>query len=135
LACRMQQHQKNAMAIATFLVEHPKVQKVYYPGLKTHPGHQIAQKQMSGYSGMVSVELKVPLEETKRLMGSFKYFSLAESLGGVESLVNHPATMTHASIPPVERAKIGLTDGLIRFSVGIEDTEDLIQDLQECLEI
>lgn len=133
LAVRMEQHHKNAMAIAQFLEGHPKVEKVYYPGLEGHKDHRIAKKQMRGYSGMVSAEFKFSLEDTKSLIQKFKYFALAESLGGVESLVNHPATMTHASIPLEERKRIGLSDGLIRFSVGIEDTEDLIEDLQSQL--
>lgn len=130
LAVRMEQHQKNAMAIAQFLEKHPKVKKVYYPGLESHSDHDIAKKQMRGFSGMVSVEFNFSLEETKKLIQSFHYFHLAESLGGVESLVNHPATMTHASVPREERLRIGLSDGLVRFSVGIEDHDDLIHDLE-----
>lgn len=135
LALRMEKHQKNAMAIAEHLSKHPMVKKLYYPGLKEHPGYLIAKKQMSGFSGMLSVEFNLSLEATKRLISSFRYFSLAESLGGVESLVCHPATMTHASIPPEERARIGLSDSLVRFSVGIEDVEDLIEDLEKALNI
>jgi len=134
LALRMEQHQKNAMAISKFLEKHPKVKKVYYPGLESHPHHEIAKKQMTGYSGIVSAEFHFSLETTKKLISSFKYFALAESLGGVESLVNHPTTMTHASIPPDEREKMGISDGLVRFSMGIEDSEDLIADLDETLE-
>ena len=134
LALRMEQHQKNAMAISKFLKNHPKVKKVYYPGLESHPHHEIAKKQMTGYSGIVSVEFHFSLETTKKLISSFKYFALAESLGGVESLVNHPTTMTHASIPPDEREKMGISDGLVRFSMGIEDSEDLIADLDDVLE-
>lgn len=133
LSLRMERHQENAMAIASMLSSHPKVKRVYYPGLELHVGHQIAKKQMKGYSGIVSAEFDFSPEETKERIQNFKYFSLAESLGGVESLVSHPATMTHASIPPNERERIGLTDGLIRFSVGIEDTVDLIEDLRETL--
>jgi len=133
LAVRMEQHQKNAMAIAKFLESHPEVDKVYYPGLESHKDHALAKRQMRGFSGMVSAEFKFSLEEAKKLIQHFKFFALAESLGGVESLVNHPATMTHASIPAEERARIGLSDGLIRFSAGIEDTEDLITDLSEQL--
>ncbi len=135
LAVRMEQHQRNALAIAHFLEQHPLVKKVYYPGLESHPGYAIAKKQMHGFSGMVSAEFNLSLESTKRLISSFTLFALAESLGGVESLVNHPATMTHASIPPEERARIGLNDGLVRFSVGIEDVQDLIDDLTAALDI
>lgn len=134
LGVRMKQHQENAMAIAHFLNKHPKVKKVYYPGLESHPQHAIAKKQMRGFGGMVSAEFKLSLEETKKLISSFKLFALAESLGGVESLVNYPATMTHASIPSAERAKMGISDGLVRFSVGIEDGEDLISDLSHALD-
>lgn len=129
LALRMERHQKNAFAIAEFLERHPKVKKVYYPGLLSHPNHEIARRQMRGFSGMVSVEFDLDLEHTKRLISSFKLFSLAESLGGVESLVDHPASMTHSSIPKEVREQIGLKDGLVRFSVGIEDQEDLLEDL------
>lgn len=133
LALRMEQHQKNALAIAHHLLNHPKVKRVFYPGLESDPGHAIATKQMRGYGGMLSAEFKCSLEETKKLITSFKLFTLAESLGGVESLVNHPATMTHASIPPAERQRMGLSDGLVRFSVGIEDSRDLIEDLEQGL--
>ena len=105
------------------------MKKVYYPGLPSHPGHGIAKKQMSGFSGVVSAEFHLSLEETKKLIASFRYICLAESLGGVESLVNHPATMTHASIPKAERERMGITDGLVRFSIGLEDSDDLIEDL------
>lgn len=134
LALRMEQHQLNAMAVARFLEGHPKVKKVYYPGLESHHQHQIAKKQMSGFGGMVSVEFNLSLEVTKKLISSFSIFTLAESLGGVESLVNHPATMTHASVPKEERLSSGLTDGLVRFSIGIEDSSDLIDDLTQSLE-
>lgn len=133
LAVRMEQHQKNAMAVAKFLEKHPKVKKVYYPGLKSHTRHEIAKKQMYGFGGIVSAEFNLTLENTKKLISSFKLFSLAESLGGVESLVNHPATMTHASIPPAKRQEMGLSDGLVRLSVGIEDTDDLLEDLEQAL--
>lgn len=134
LALRMEQHQKNALAIVDFLKNHPKVKRVYYPGIDSHRNHAIAKKQMSGYAGVLSVEFNLSLESTKKLISSFKLFALAESLGGVESLVSYPATMTHASIPPEERQRIGLSDGLVRFSVGIEDSEDLIADISEALE-
>lgn len=133
LALRMEQHQKNALTIARFLQNHPKVKKVYFPGLESHHNHDLAKRQMSGFGGMLSVEFNLSLENTKKLISSFKLFSLAESLGGVESLVSYPATMTHASIPLEERLRIGLSDELIRFSVGIEDSEDLIADLNQAL--
>lgn len=133
LALRMERHQENAQKIAEFLEKHPLVKKVYYPGLESHHNHKIAKKQMKGFSGIVSVEFNLSLKEAKKLVSSFQYFSLAESLGGVESLVCHPATMTHASIPKNERERIGLSDGLMRFSVGIEDAEDLIEDLKSRL--
>lgn len=133
LAVRMEQHQKNAFAIAHFLETHPKVKKVYYPGLESHKNHAVAKKQMKGYSGIVSVELNTSADETKQIIQKFKYFTLAESLGGVESLVNHPVTMTHSSIPPEERARIGIVDPLIRLSIGIEDSADLIEDLRQGL--
>ena len=129
LGARMRVHNENALKVAEALEKHPKVAKVYYPGLKSHPHHAIAKKQMKGFSGIVSAEFKLSIEETKKLISSFKLFQLAESLGGVESLVCHPATMTHASIPPNVRKEIGLSDGLIRFSVGIEDPQDLIEDV------
>lgn len=135
LAVRMKQHEINGMAIAQFLSKHPKVKKVYYPGLQSHPNHALAKKQMHGFGGMVSAEFNLPLESTKKLISSFKLFALAESLGGVESLVNHPATMTHASIPPADRLKMGITDGLVRFSVGVEDPQDLIADLDAALNL
>lgn len=129
LAVRMERHASNAMQVAEFLEKHPKVKKVYYPGLPSHKNHDIAKKQMQGFSGIVSVEFNADIESAKKLISNLKVFSLAESLGGVESLVDHPATMTHASIPKAEREKIGLADGLVRFSVGIEDIEDIIEDL------
>lgn len=134
LAVRMDKHAKNAMAVARYLSKHPKVKKVYYPGLSSHPGHEIAKKQMTGYSGMVSVEFKLTYNDAIKLITSFRLITLAESLGGVESLVDHPASMTHGAIPKSEREKIGLSDGLMRFSIGIEDEEDLIADLKEGLE-
>ncbi|PJD98136.1 MAG: cystathionine gamma-synthase [Parachlamydia sp.] len=134
LAVRMEQHQRNALAVATFLENHPKVKKVYYPGLPSHPHHAIAKKQMRGFSGMVSAEFNLSLEQTKKLISSLKLFALAESLGGVESLVNHPTLMTHASIPAEERLRMGIAEGLIRFSIGIEDSADLIADLDKALQ-
>lgn len=132
LAVRMERHNQNAMKIAEYLQSHPMVKKVFYPGLESHPQHLVARKQMRGFGGMVSFEVK-DFETAKNVLYKFKIFTLAESLGGVESLVCHPATMTHASIPKEIREKNGLTDGLIRLSVGIEDLEDLINDLEQAL--
>lgn len=134
LGVRMERHQANARAFAEYLETHPKVSKVYYPGLTSHKNHEIATKQMRGFSGIVSVEFDMSIEQAKNLISKLKIFTLAESLGGVESLVDHPATMTHASIPKEEREKIGLMDGLVRFSLGIENIEDLIYDIQKGLE-
>ena len=133
MGIRMERHFENATQIADYFNNHPKVKKVYYPGLPSHTNHDIAKKQMSGYSGIVSVEFDMSFEDSMKLVSSFKLFTLAESLGGVESLVDHPASMTHASIPKEEREKNGLSDGLIRFSCGIEDVEDLIEDLDSIL--
>lgn len=134
LAIRMREHNKNAIKIANYLNGHPKVKGVNYPGLKNHPQHELAKKQMSGFGGMLSFEIKGNLKEAKTFLENLKVFSLAESLGGVESLIEHPALMTHASIPQEEREKLGVTDSLIRLSVGIEDADDLIDDLQNALE-
>ena len=134
LHVRMQRHCENAQKIAEYLQQHPKVSAVHYPGLPTHPGHDLAKKQMRGFGGMLSFELKGDrMDEAVRVMESFQVFSLAESLGGVESLCTHPASMTHASIPADERHKNGLKDTLIRLSVGIEDVDDLIQDLAQAI--
>jgi len=135
LALRMEKHQQNALFIAQFLKKHPLISKVYYPGLQQHPHHQIAKQQMSGFSGVLSVELKTSLKKAILFMQSLKIFLLAESLGAVESLIEHPASMTHASIPAKKRHQIGLSDGLIRISVGIEDAKDLISDLAQALDI
>jgi O-succinylhomoserine (thiol)-lyase len=132
LAVRMERHNQNAMKIAEYLQSHSKVKKVFYPGLETHPQYSIAKKQMRGFGGMVSFEVD-NFDTAKKVLYKFKIFTLAESLGGVESLVCHPATMTHASIPKEIREKSGLTDGLIRLSVGIEDVEDLINDIEQAL--
>lgn len=129
LHVRVQRHCENAMAVAKHLLEHPEVAKVHYPGLPHHPGHDIAKRQMRGFGGMISFELKGDLERAKKMITLTKLFSLAESLGGVESLISHPPSMTHGSIPREERLKVGLVDGLIRMSVGIEDVQDLIEDL------
>ena len=134
LHIRMQRHCENGRAVANFLKKHPKVGAVYYPGLEDHPSYAIAKKQMKDFGGMVSFSLKNDSREaTFRFLKSTKVFTLAESLGGVESLVNHPVTMSHASIPEIARLKIGITDALIRLSVGIEDEEDLLADLEEAL--
>lgn len=133
LSVRMEQHQKNALKIAEYLLNHPKVKSVHYPGLSSHPQHEIAAKQMKAFSGMLSAEFHLSLNETLKFISSLKLFTLAESLGGVESLVSHPTTMTHAIVPPEERALLGLSDGLIRFSIGIEDPDDLIADLEGAL--
>jgi cystathionine beta-lyase/cystathionine gamma-synthase len=134
LHLRMHQHCENGKKIAHWLRSNSKIGKVYWPGFEDHPNHHIAKRQMRDFGGMLSFELKSEdAEESKQVLSKMKLFSLAESLGGVESLCNHPATMTHASIPPAERLKIGLTDSLIRLSVGIEDADDLIADLQQAI--
>lgn len=133
LALRMQAHEKNALAIASYLLQHPKIKQVNYPGLPSHPQHALATRQMSGFGGMISVEVNGGLEAGRRVAESTRLFSLAESLGGVESLIGHPATMTHAAVPTAQREAIGLSDGLLRLSVGIEDVEDLIADLEQAL--
>jgi cystathionine gamma-lyase len=133
LAVRMDRHCANAAELAEWLVKHPNVEKVFYPGLKDHPGHAIAAKQMKAFGGMVSIRVKGGGESTKRFASRLKLFSLAESLGGVESLVCHPATMTHASIPVEVRTARGVDDGLVRLSVGIEDVADLRSDLDQAL--
>lgn len=134
LHVRMQRHCENGEKVANFLRNHPKVGKVYWCGFEDHPNHAIAKKQMRGYGGMMSFELKDDsVDNAKRVLSSTKVFALAESLGGVESLINHPASMTHASIPREERIKNGLSDSLIRLSVGIEDADDLIDDLNQAI--
>jgi len=133
LAVRMRQHDENARAVAKFLAEHPRVEKVYYPGLPSHPDYELAKRQMSGFGGMVSFQFKGVYADVDKLVRRFKVFSLAESLGGVESLVCHPVSMTHGSIPKEIREARGLTDTLLRLSVGIEDAEDLLADLQQAL--
>jgi cystathionine beta-lyase/cystathionine gamma-synthase len=134
LHVRMQRHCENGRIVANFLKDHPKVGKVYWPGFENHPGHAIAKKQMRDFGGMISFELKDDsIEAARTVLSSTKVFSLAESLGGVESLINHPASMTHASIPREERIKNGLSDSLIRLSVGIEDADDLVADLTNAI--
>ena len=132
LAVRMEAHDENGRAVANFLAEHPSVQKVYYPGLTSHPQHEIAKRQQKGFGGMVAFETG-SLETAKKVLESVKLCTLAESLGGVESLISHPATMTHASVPLEKRDQLGITDGLVRVSVGIEDIEDIIEDLDQAL--
>lgn len=134
LTVRMERHNYNAQKAAEYLESHPRVRKVHYPGLKSHPQHELAKKQMSGFGGMLSFELDSGLEGVKVFLRKLEIFALAESLGGVESLVEHPALMTHASIPKREREKIGITNSLIRVSMGIEDVEDLIEDLSQALD-
>jgi cystathionine gamma-lyase len=134
LHLRMKAHCENGKVVAEFLRNHPKIEKVYWPGFTDHPNHAIAKKQMSDFGGMISIVLKgADLNETFRIASGFKVFSLAESLGGVESLINHPATMTHASIPKAEREAAGVVDSLLRLSVGVEDIEDLLEDLKQAL--
>jgi len=133
LHLRMERHNTNALAIVEYLASHPKVSKIYYPGLTSHKNHDIASVQMSGYGGMVSFELIGGLEAGRKLMNSVKLWSLAESLGAVESMITHPASMTHASVPPDVRQARGISDGLVRLSIGIEAFEDLIADLNQAL--
>lgn len=133
LAVRMRQHEENARIVAKFLAEHAQVEKVYYPGLPSHPDYELAKRQMSGFGGMVSFQFKGGYGDVDKLVRRFKVFTLAESLGGVESLVCHPASMTHGSIPKEIRESRGLTDTLLRLSVGIEDAEDILADLQQAL--
>lgn len=133
LHIRMKEHASNALAVAAFLEAHPKVEKVFYPGLKSHPQHALAQKQQKGFGGMVTFFLRGGLAESRVFLENLKLFTLAESLGAVESLAEHPAIMTHASVPADQRAKLGISDSLIRLSVGIEDVNDLIGDLTAAL--
>lgn len=132
LALRMEQHDKTGRAVAAFLEEHPKVKKVYYPGSASHPQHALARRQQHGFGGMVSFDVG-SLENARKVLDSVKLCTLAESLGGVETLISHPATMTHASVDEAKRQRLGITDGLVRISVGIEDTDDIIADLDQAL--
>jgi cystathionine gamma-lyase len=134
LALRMERHCANALEIARWLEEEPNVKSVSYPGLKSHPQHDLARQQMRGFGGMITMVLKTDLAGTRRFLENTHLFSLAESLGGVESLINHPALMTHGSIPPEQREALGISDSLVRLSVGVEDVRDLIDDLQTALE-
>ena len=134
LHLRMQRHCQNGRIVAEFLKTHPKIEKVYWPGFSDHPNHEIAKKQMRDFGGMISIVLKEKsIENTYKIASSFKVFTLAESLGGVESLINHPATMTHGSVPKEAREKVGVVDNLLRLSVGVEDVEDLIEDIKQAL--
>jgi methionine-gamma-lyase len=133
LHLRMEQHARNAMEVAQFLEAHPKIAWVRYPGLKSHPQHDIAQKQMSGFSGMLSFGIKGGLEAGRKLMNRVELCALAVSLGSVDTLIQHPASMTHASIPKEVKMKIGITDDMVRLSVGVEDAEDIIADLDQAL--
>ena len=133
LDARLRAHQENANAIAALLDTHPAVSKVYFPGLPLHPGHAVAARQQKGFGAMLSLELEGGEEAVRAFVEGLRYFTLAESLGGVESLVAHPATMTHAAMTPEARAKAGISDGLLRLSVGIEATDDLLADLAAAL--
>jgi cystathionine gamma-lyase len=134
LHIRMARHEQNAMKVAEFLSRHPKAGHVVYPGLPSHPQHGLAKKQMKGFGGMLTFEIKGGLPAARRFLKAVKIFACAESLGGVESLIEHPAIMTHASVPPETRAALGISDGFIRLSVGIEDAQDLVDDLTQALE-
>jgi len=133
LPLRMKKHEENAIAVANYFQRHKAVSRVFYPGIKSHPGHEIAKKQMKGFGGVVSFELKGGVEAVNRFLRRLGVFSLAESLGGTASLAEHPATMSHASMPPDYRARIGISDDLIRLSVGLENIDDLIDDLAQAL--
>jgi cystathionine gamma-lyase len=134
LALRMERHNSNALKIAEWLESHPKIEAVYYPGLASHPQHELAKRQMLGFGGIVTAVLGGGLENARRFLERVQIFSLAESLGGVESLIEHPAIMTHASVPEDKRAELGIGDGLVRLSVGVEDGDDLIADLKQALD-
>lgn len=133
LHVRMARHEESAGKLATWLMDHPKIESVIYPGLESHPQHALAKSQMSGFGGMISLHLKTDLEGARRMLSACQVFALAESLGGVESLIEHPAIMTHASVPEAKRAELGISDGFIRLSVGIEDLQDLREDLEQAL--
>ena len=133
LHLRMERHNQNALAIARWAEGHAKIERVLYPGLASHPQHDLAKRQMDGFSGIVTIFIKGGLKQTRRFMERTRLFYLAESLGGVESLANHPAIMTHASIPRAKREALGITDNLVRLSVGVENVDDLIADLEQAL--
>src|SRR5215210_4381804 len=132
LALRMEQHDRSGRAVAAFLEEHPKVEKIYYPGSLSHRQHELAKRQQKGFGGMIAFDVGT-LDRARTVLESVKVCTLAESLGGVETLISHPATMTHASVLPETRERLGITDGLVRVSVGLEDTEDIIADLDQAL--
>jgi cystathionine gamma-lyase len=134
LHVRMQRHAENAAKVADYLTRHPKVAKVTYPGLPSHPQHALARSQMRGFGGMMTFDMRGGLEHARRFLKGLTIFACAESLGGVESLIEHPAIMTHASIPKDTRERLGITDGLIRLSVGIEDAADLLDDLGQAFD-
>ena len=134
LQVRMERHEENAAAVAKYLTGHRSVSRVFYPGLESHPGHEIARRQMRGFGGVVSFELRDGVEAVNRFLSRIRVFSLAESLGGVASLAEHPATMSHASMPKEHREKVGITDGIVRLSIGLENIDDLIDDLRQALE-
>jgi len=133
LHVRMREHERNATKVAQFLSEHPLIERVIYPGLPSHPQHELAKKQMKGFGGMITFFLKGGIVESRKFLESIKIPALAESLGGVESLIELPSVMTHASVPAEERAKLGISDSLIRLSVGLEDVDDLIADIKQAL--
>ena len=133
LALRMERHCSNALELARWLEQQPQVKRVYYPGLESHPQHELAKRQMRGFGGMISLDLNSDLAGARRFLENVQIFALAESLGGVESLIEHPAIMTHATIPAETRAKLGIGDSLVRLSVGVEDIEDLRADLAQAL--
>jgi len=132
LPIRMERHNANGLALAQFLAAHPKVSTVHYPGLPSHPQHELASRQMRGFGGLLAFEMG-SLERARSVLNNVRLIALAESLGGVESLISHPATMTHASVPPERRRQIGITDDMVRISVGIEDLQDLQDDLEQAL--
>jgi cystathionine gamma-lyase len=133
LALRMERHAANAARVAAWLEAHPAIKRVIYPGLPSHPQHELARCQMTGFGGMISADVRGGLPAARAVLGKTKLFALAESLGGVESLIEHPALMTHASVPPDIRERLGISDGLIRLSVGIEHLDDLLADLDQAL--
>jgi cystathionine beta-lyase/cystathionine gamma-synthase len=132
LPIRMERHNANALVVAEYLAAHPKVKRVHYPGLASHPQHDLARRQMQGFGGLVSFEMG-SLERARTVLNHLELMALAESLGGVETLISHPASMTHASVPPDRREQIGVTDDMVRVSVGIEDVDDLKEDLDQAL--
>jgi cystathionine beta-lyase/cystathionine gamma-synthase len=135
LPVRMKQHEENAIAVANYLKEHSMVKRVFYPGIASHPRHEIAKRQMKGFGGVVSFEIKGGIKNANTFLRRLKVFSLAESLGGVASLAEHPATMSHASMPKAHREKVGITDELVRLSVGLENVDDLVDDLKQALKL